>query len=76
MYDSGYVRIYRLEEDGTSWGQIGEDFVGEADNNYFGFSVSLSVDGSTVAIGSPFNDDNSAGSGKVVVYRINSEGSS
>ena len=34
------------------------------------------VDGSTVAIGSPFNDDNGAGSGKVVVYRINSEGSS
>ena len=44
-YDSGYVRIYRLEDNGTSWRQIGEDFVGKADNDYFGFSVSLSVDG-------------------------------
>ena len=74
--NSGYVRIYRLEDDGTSWGQIGEDIVGEAENDDFGVSVSLSADGSTIAIGNPYNDDNGAGSGKVVVYRIDSEGSS
>lgn len=74
--NSGYVRIYRLEDDGMSWGQIGEDIVGEAENDDFGVSVSLSADGSTIAIGDPYNDDNGAGSGKVVVYRIDNEGSS
>jgi len=74
--NSGYVKIYRREDDGTSWGQIGQDIVGEADKDNFGLSVSLSADGSTIAIGAPYNDDNGAGSGKVMVYRINSEGSS
>jgi hypothetical protein len=73
---SGHVRIYRLEDDGTSWGQIGEDIVGEAKNDNFGFTVSLSADGSTIAIGAPDNDDNGDDSGQVIVYRIDSEGSS
>jgi hypothetical protein len=75
-YNSGYVRIYRLEDDGTSWGQIGQDIVGEAENDYFGCSVSLSADGSTIAIGAPLNDDNGVDSGQVMVHRIDSEGSS
>jgi len=73
---ASYVRIYRLEDDGTSWEQIGEDIVGEGTNNNFGLLVSLSADGSTIAIGAPFNDDNGDDSGQVLVYRINSEGSS
>jgi hypothetical protein len=75
-YDLGYVRIYRLEDDGTSWGQIGEDIVGEVAYDGFGLSVSLSGDGSTIAIGSLNNDDNGDNSGQVMVYRIDSEGSS
>jgi len=74
--NSGYVRIYRLEGDGTSWGQIGQDIDGEAYYDGFGSSVSLSADGSTIAIGTPGNDDNGVDSGKVMVYRIDSEGSS
>ncbi len=74
--NSGYVRIYRLEDDGTSWGQIGEDIAGESYHDNFGFSVSLSADGSTIAIGAPDNDDNGDRSGQVMVYRIDSEGSS
>jgi hypothetical protein len=73
---ASYIRIYLLEDDGTSWGQIGEDIVGEADYDYFGYSVSLSADGSTLAIGAPYNDDNGDDSGQVMVYRINSEESS
>jgi 6-phosphogluconolactonase (cycloisomerase 2 family) len=73
---ASYIRIYLLEDDGTSWGQIGEDIVGEADYDYFGYSVSLSADGSTLAIGAPNNDDNGDDSGQVMVYRINSEESS
>ena len=75
-YNSGYVKIYRLEDDGTSWGQLGEDIVGEAAKDNFGFSLSLSADGSTIVIGAPSNDDNGISSGQVMVYRIDSEGSS
>jgi len=74
--NSGYVRIYRLEDDGTSWGQIGQDIVSDAAYDLFGLSVSLSADGSTIAIGAPDNVDNGDGSGKVMVYQIDSEGSS
>ena len=77
MYNLGYVRIYHhLGNDGTRWGQIGEDIDGELDYGYFGVSVSLSADGSTIAIGAKYNDDNGDASGQVKVYRIDSEGSS
>ena len=70
----GYARIYRLEDDGMSWGQIGEDIDGEAAYDNTEVSVSLSTDGSTISIGEPFNNDNGVTSGQVMVYRINSEG--
>ena len=47
--DSGHVRVY--EWDGISWNQLGDDIDGEAANDYFGSSVSLSSDGTVVAIG-------------------------
>ena len=78
--DSGHVRIYHLEEDdGTRWEQIGQDINGEAANDWSGWSVSLSADGMTVAIGSPDNYDNGDAwnvSGQVRVYRIDGQGSS
>ncbi len=76
--DSGHVRIYRLEEDDgtTRWEQIGQDIDGEAADDWSGMSVSLSADGMTVAIGSPFNAANGSESGQVRVYRIDGQGSS
>src|SRR5690554_134705 len=47
--DAGHVRIYTW--DGLAWSQKGEDLVGDAIDDYFGFEVSLSSDGSIVAIG-------------------------
>ena len=75
--DSGHVRIYRLVHNGTSWQKIGQDIDGEAADYWSGHSLSLSADGSIVAIGAPhkFTDDGSW-PGQVTVYRINSEGSS
>ena len=70
----GYARIYRLEDDGMSWGQIGKDIDGKAAYDNTEVSVSLSTDGSTISIGEPFNNDNGVTSGQVMVYRINSEG--
>ncbi len=47
---AGHVRIYRLEDDGMSWEQIGEDIDGEAEFDELGHSVSLSANGSAIVI--------------------------
>ena len=51
---SGHVRIY--ENNNGTWTQIGSDIDGEANEDYSGWSVSLSDDGSVVAIGAIRND--------------------
>ena len=58
---SGLVQVYFLSS--GKWVKRGEDIVGEA-GDYFGWSVTLSGDGDTVAIGAPF-------SGCVRVYSWN-----
>ena len=67
-FDRGQVRVY--EWDGVSWTQMGEDIDGEGDSDISGWSVSLSSDGSRVAIGAPFNDGAGTGfsTGHVRVY--------
>jgi methionine-rich copper-binding protein CopC len=68
--DSGHVRVY--QNNSGNWEQIGSDIDGEAASNYFGYSVSLSSDGSIVAIGAHGNDDNGTNSGHVRIYKYNS----
>ncbi len=63
---AGHVRIFR-NNSGT-WQQIGQDIEGLAGSDEFGFSVSLSDDGNTVAIGARFNDGNGGNSGHVRVF--------
>lgn len=65
---SGHVRIY--EFDGTAWNQVGADIDGEASGDLSGFSVSLSSDGSIVAIGAPSSDGVGIGAGHVRVYEF------
>ena len=52
--NSGHVRVY--EYSGSSWSQLGSDIDGEAATDESGFSVSLSSDGTKVAIGADGND--------------------
>jgi hypothetical protein len=61
------VRIYK-NISGT-WTQIGLDIDGEAAGDESGWSVSLSSDGSTVAIGAFLNSGNGAYSGHVRIYK-------
>ena len=68
-YDSGHVRLY--EWNGSAWNQLGEDIDGEAAHNYSGESVSLSSDGTIVAIGAPNADGNGNNSGHVRLYQWN-----
>jgi Flp pilus assembly pilin Flp len=65
--DAGHVRIYK-NTSGT-WTQVGSDIDGEAENDQSGYSVSLSSDGNTVAIGAPYNDGNGSTSGHVRIYK-------
>ena len=65
---SGQVRVY--EFDGSNWTQLGQDIDGEAAYNDSGYSVSLSDDGTRVAIGAPYNDDNGNNSGQVSVFQL------
>ena len=66
--DSGHVRIYKFEN--NSWVQMGDDIDGEAAYDYSGYSVSLSGDGSTVAIGANYSGGNGYKSGHVRVYSV------
>ena len=63
----GGVRVYEYAA-GSGWTQLGADLNGEAANDQFGYSVSLSSDGSRVAIGAPGNDSRGSSSGHVRVY--------
>ncbi|WP_053989844.1 WD40 repeat domain-containing protein [Mangrovimonas sp. TPBH4] len=64
--DSGHVRVF--ENQAGTWVQIGQDIDGEASEDYFGSSVSISANGDIVAIGSDSNDGNGTDSGHVRVY--------
>jgi hypothetical protein len=64
--NSGHVRVYT--ESGGTWTQVGADIDGEAANDQSGYSVSLSSDGTRIAIGAPYNDGNGSNSGHVRVY--------
>ena len=66
--DAGHVRIYK-NISGT-WTQLGSDIDGESAGDYSGVAVSLSSDGSTVAIGAMLNGGNGADAGHVRVYTI------
>ena len=67
--DSGHVRVY--EYNGSIWNQLGQDIDGEAAGDRSGHSVSLSADGTRVAIGARGNDENGSNSGHVRVYEYN-----
>jgi len=64
---SGHVRVY--ENTSGIWTQINTDIDGESSFDDLGESVSLSSDGSIVAIGAPYNSGNGSGSGHVRVYK-------
>lgn len=65
--NSGHVRVYEL--DGTTWNKKGSDIDGEAIDDEFGTSISLSSNGLILAVGSRYNDGNGVDSGSVRVYQ-------
>jgi hypothetical protein len=67
--DAGHVRVYQYAY--STWNQLGSDIDGEAAGDQSGFSVSLSSDGTILAIGADHNDGNGTDSGHVRVYKYN-----
>jgi hypothetical protein len=65
----GHVRVYAW--DGSEWTQRGNDIDGEADDDASGHSVSLSGDGTVVAIGAPGSDGAGSNAGRVKVHAWN-----
>lgn len=63
---NGTTRIYKYF--GTTWVQLGEDINGQTSGDDAGFYVSLSADGTRVAIGEPFGDGGASGSGVVSIW--------
>ena len=64
--NSGSVRVY--DWNGTAWNQRGTDIDGESSNNYNGQSVSISANGSIIAMGAVKNNGNA---GHVRIYSWN-----
>jgi hypothetical protein len=60
--------VYAWDTTSAKYIQRGDDINGEAADDFSGWSVSLSDNGTYVAIGAPFNDGNGANSGHVRVY--------
>jgi Na+-transporting NADH:ubiquinone oxidoreductase subunit NqrC len=67
--DSGHVRVF--DWDGNTWTQRGSDIDGEAADDLFGYYVSMSNDGNTVAVGAWNNDGNGTDSGHARVFDWN-----
>jgi Flp pilus assembly pilin Flp len=65
--NAGHVRVYQ-NVSGT-WTQLGGDIDGEAAVDVSGWSVSLSSDGTIVAIGAIGNDASGGSAGSVRVYK-------
>ena len=64
--NSGHARVYTWN--GNAWIQQGNDIDGEAAGDYSGESISLSADGTVIAIGAYGNDGNGNNSGHARVF--------
>lgn len=64
----GLVSVYENQEN-EGWFQIGENINGEMEGDQFGRGLSLSEDGSVLAVGARFNNDNGLGSGQVRIFQ-------
>ena len=69
--DKGHVEIYDYSTD-SGWSKVGTNIVGATAGMRYGYAVSLSNDGTYVAVGAPFDDTTAADSGLVNVYKYDS----
>ena len=66
---AGHAEVYQYNSVLQEWSKQGEDLDGEAAGDWFGYSLALSADGSTLAAGGPHNEGNGFEAGHVRVYQ-------
>ncbi|MFY0675158.1 MAG: choice-of-anchor D domain-containing protein, partial [Bacteroidia bacterium] len=66
--DAGQVRVFEWDSVNNQWSQMGADIDGDASDDRFGISVSLSSDGKTLAAGAIQNDGSSTNEGQVKIF--------
>ena len=67
---AGHVRVYELNPNTFNWEQMGTDIDGEAERDLSGGSVSLSSDGTRLAIGASDNDGGANNAGHVRAFEF------
>lgn len=67
VFNAGEFEVH--EYNGSEWNVIGQQIIGSAARDLLGQSVSMSGDGSHIAVSSPNNDENGNNAGKVEVYQ-------
>ena len=67
--DAGLALVYRLTSDSV-WVQVGNDLNGDAPEDWFGYSVAISADGTRIAVGGPRHDGRALNAGRVRVYQL------
>ena len=70
---SGEVKVYQLDSAGSNWERLGKSIFGENDSDMFGWSVDISSDGNTIAIGSR-GYNSSTGSVQVFYLEVSDKG--
>ena len=66
----GRVRVYKYEN--HKWTQLGSDIDGDKQNGRFGYSLSISDDGTIIAVGAPNYQNSSGTQGLVRTYQYSS----
>ena len=72
---SGNTRVYKWSVRSSAWSQLGNTILGVAKYDNCGYAVSLSSDGTTLAVGARYNDGNGNSSGQVRVFSLNPDSS-
>ena len=67
--DSGHTKVYEYNEEKNLWEQLGDDILGEDEDDESGLSVSINDKGDVVIIGAKLNNDNGTSSGHARIYR-------
>ena len=67
---SGHALVFRLSPNEQEWRQVGQELVGEAADDRFGRSTSISDSGTRISIGAFLNDGNGNWAGHVRVYDL------
>ncbi len=67
--DSGSAVVYKFEA--NNWVPLGNELVGDFADNFFGFPVEISNDGTVLLVGASSSDSNGNNEGQVKVFQLN-----